>query len=146
MIGPDDMQMLFIGFEDGVSLPKAKREIIKLLRERYRVRGKDINPFTIRTTKEFMEESAQVRGIFQIVLVAIASISLLVEAAVTAGELLLQLGDWISNRKVITFIEGQFLALCAMSNLIQQSLISQRHQTYRSRQQKRGRKFPSSPS
>tara|TARA_R110000772_G_scaffold134717_15_gene243375 strand:+ start:3865 stop:4383 length:519 start_codon:yes stop_codon:yes gene_type:complete len=82
LTGPDDMQMLFIGFEDGVSLPKAKREIIKLLRERYRVRGKDINPFTIRTTKEFMEESAQVRGIFQIVLVAIASISLLVEAAV----------------------------------------------------------------
>ncbi|WP_417609505.1 ABC transporter permease [Parasphingorhabdus sp.] len=76
--GPDDLQMLFVGFEDGVSLPRAKREITRLLRERYRVRGKEINPFTIRTTEEFMKESAQVTGIFQIVLVAIASISLLV--------------------------------------------------------------------
>lgn len=78
LAGPDDLQMLFVGFEDGVSLPQAKREMTKLLRERYRVRDKDINPFTIRTTEEFMKESAQVTGIFQIVLVAIASISLLV--------------------------------------------------------------------
>lgn len=78
LAGPDDLQMLFVGFEDGVSLPQAKREMTRLLRERYRVRGKDINPFTIRTTEEFMKESAQVTGIFQIVLVAIASISLLV--------------------------------------------------------------------
>ncbi|GAA0484343.1 ABC transporter permease [Parasphingorhabdus litoris] len=78
LAGPDDLQVLFVGFEDGVSLPEAKREMTKLLRERYRVRGKDINPFTIRTTEEFMKESAQVTSIFQIVLVAIASISLLV--------------------------------------------------------------------
>lgn len=78
LAGPDDLQVLFVGFEDGVSLPQAKREMTRLLRERYRVRGKNINPFTIRTTEEFMKESAQVTGIFQIVLVAIASISLLV--------------------------------------------------------------------
>ncbi|MEP3225073.1 MAG: ABC transporter permease [Parasphingorhabdus sp.] len=78
LAGPDDLQVLFVGFQDGVSLPQAKREMTRLLRERYRVRGKDINPFTIRTTEEFMKESAQVTGIFQIVLVAIASISLLV--------------------------------------------------------------------
>lgn len=78
LAGPDDLQVLFVGFEDGESLPQAKREMTRLLRERYRVRGKNINPFTIRTTEEFMKESAQVTGIFQIVLVAIASISLLV--------------------------------------------------------------------
>ncbi len=78
LAGPDDLQLLFVGFQNGISLPEAKREMTKLLRERYRVRGKDINPFTIRTTEEFMKESAQVTGIFQIVLVAIASISLLV--------------------------------------------------------------------
>jgi putative ABC transport system permease protein len=55
-----------------------KREITRVLRERYRVRPKDANPFTVRTTEEFMEETATVTGIFQAVLVAIASISLLV--------------------------------------------------------------------
>ena len=78
LAGPDDLQMLFVGFEDGVSLPKAKREMTALLRDRYRVRDKEINPFTIRTTEEFMKEAGQVTSIFQIVLVAIASISLLV--------------------------------------------------------------------
>ncbi len=37
-----------------------------------------MQPFTIRTTAEFIEESGQVTAIFQAVLVAIASISLLV--------------------------------------------------------------------
>ena len=78
LAGPDDLQVLFVGFEDGVSLPQAKREMRRLLRDRYKVRGKDVEPFTIRTTEEFMKQSAQVTGIFQIVLVAIASISLLV--------------------------------------------------------------------
>lgn len=78
LAGPDDLQVLFVGFEDGISLPQAKREMTKLMRDRYKVRGKDVNPFTIRTTEEFMKQSAQVTGIFQIVLVAIASISLLV--------------------------------------------------------------------
>ena len=76
--GPDDLHVLSIGIEDGVSLKKAKRDITRVLRERYRVRGKDANPFTVRTTEEFMEETATVTGIFQAVLVAIASISLLV--------------------------------------------------------------------
>jgi putative ABC transport system permease protein len=42
------------------------------------VQAGEINPFSIRTTEEFMKESGQVTGIFQAVLVAIASISLLV--------------------------------------------------------------------
>jgi len=76
--GPDDLHVLSVGIDDGVSLEKAKRDITRLLRERYRVRGKDANPFTVRTTEEFMEETAMVTGVFQAVLVAIASISLLV--------------------------------------------------------------------
>ncbi|HEY0044667.1 MAG TPA: ABC transporter permease [Allosphingosinicella sp.] len=76
--GPDDLHVLSIGIEDGVSLKTAKRDITRVLRERYRVRGKDANPFTVRTTEEFMEETSTVTGIFQAVLVAIASISLLV--------------------------------------------------------------------
>ena len=78
LTGPDDLHVLFVGLEDGVSLKQAKRDITRLLRDRYRVRDKDANPFTVRTTEEFMEESATVTGIFQAVLVAIASISLLV--------------------------------------------------------------------
>jgi putative ABC transport system permease protein len=78
MAGPDDLQVLAVGVEDGVSLEKTKREITRVLRERYRVRPKDASPFTVRTTEEFMEETATVTGIFQAVLVAIASISLLV--------------------------------------------------------------------
>ena len=77
-LGPDDLQVVFVGFEDGVNLPKAKKQMIEVLRDRNRVPDGEINPFTIRTTEEFMKESGTVTGIFQAVLVAIASISLLV--------------------------------------------------------------------
>ncbi|HEX8482076.1 MAG TPA: ABC transporter permease [Allosphingosinicella sp.] len=77
-LGPDDLRILFVGIEDGVALGKVKREISRLLRDRYRVRDGEGSPFIIRTTEEFMEETAMVTGIFQAVLVAIASISLLV--------------------------------------------------------------------
>ncbi len=78
MQGPDDLHLLLVGFEDGINLPTAKKEITTILRSRYRVPEDDISPFTIRTTEEFMKESSKVTGIFQGVLVAIASISLLV--------------------------------------------------------------------
>jgi putative ABC transport system permease protein len=77
-MGPDDLRILFVGIEEGVSLGKTKRDMARLLRDRYRVRDGEGSPFTIRTTEEFMKESAMVTGIFQAVLVAIASISLLV--------------------------------------------------------------------
>ena len=48
------------------------------MRDRYHVPKGDISPFTVRTTEEFMAETAKVTGIFQALLVAIASISLLV--------------------------------------------------------------------
>ncbi len=77
-LGPDDLQALFVGFEDGVSLAAAKRDMARVLAQRNRVQPGAVNPFTIRTTEEFMEESGRVLGVFQLVLVAIASISLLV--------------------------------------------------------------------
>lgn len=77
-LGPDDLQALFVGFEDGVSLATAKREMIAVLKDRNRVQAGEINPFTVRTTEEFMQESSRVTSVFQLVLVAIASISLLV--------------------------------------------------------------------
>jgi putative ABC transport system permease protein len=80
-LGPDDLRILFVGIEDGVALGKVKREISRLLRDRYRVRTGEGSPFIIRTTEEFMEETAMVTGIFQAVLVAIASISLLSAAS-----------------------------------------------------------------
>ena len=76
--GPDDLHVLYVGFDDGIDLEEAKREMTRLLRERYSVGRRDVQPFTIRTTAEFIEESSQVTAIFQSVLVAIASISLLV--------------------------------------------------------------------
>jgi putative ABC transport system permease protein len=76
--GPDDLHVLYVGFDDGTDLEGAKREMTRLLRERYNVGRRDVQPFTIRTTAEFIEESSQVTAIFQSVLVAIASISLLV--------------------------------------------------------------------
>jgi putative ABC transport system permease protein len=76
--GPDDLHVLYVGFEDGTDLEDSKREMTRLLRERYSVERRDVQPFTIRTTAEFIEESSQVTAIFQSVLVAIASISLLV--------------------------------------------------------------------
>jgi putative ABC transport system permease protein len=76
--GPDDLHVLYVGFEDGTDLEEAKREMTRLLRDRYSVAPRDVQPFTIRTTAEFIEESSTVTAIFQAVLVAIASISLLV--------------------------------------------------------------------
>lgn len=76
--GPDDLQLAFVGFEEGYSLRQAKEDITAVLKDRYRVRDGDPNPFRIRTTEEFIEESQTVTGILQAVLVAIASISLLV--------------------------------------------------------------------
>ncbi|HZG08677.1 MAG TPA: ABC transporter permease [Allosphingosinicella sp.] len=76
--GPDDLHVLYVGFEDGTDLEAAKRDMTRLLRERYNVERRDVQPFTIRTTAEFIEESSTVTTIFQAVLVAIASISLLV--------------------------------------------------------------------
>jgi putative ABC transport system permease protein len=76
--GPDDLHALFVGFEDGVNLADAKKQMVKVMRDRYRVPKGEISPFTIRTTEEFMKETGKVTSIFQGVLVAIASISLLV--------------------------------------------------------------------
>lgn len=76
--GPDDVTLLFVGFEDEESLLAGQKEIKRLLRDRYRVQKGKINPFTVRTTTEIAETTSQVTQIFQAVLVAIASISLLV--------------------------------------------------------------------
>jgi putative ABC transport system permease protein len=76
--GPDDLHVLFVGFEDGIEITSTKKEMIRILRDRYRVPKGEISPFTIRTTEEFMEQTGIVTGIFQMLLVAIASISLLV--------------------------------------------------------------------
>ncbi|MFY8076092.1 MAG: ABC transporter permease [Sphingorhabdus lacus] len=76
--GPDDVTLLFVGFEDEDALLAGQKEIKNLLRDRYRVQKGKINPFTVRTTTEIAETTGQVTQIFQAVLVAIASISLLV--------------------------------------------------------------------
>jgi putative ABC transport system permease protein len=76
--GPDDVTLLFVGFEDEDSLLAGQKEIKKLLRDRYRVQKGKINPFTVRTTTEIAETTGQATQIFQALLVAIASISLLV--------------------------------------------------------------------
>jgi len=78
LAGPDDLHLLFVGFEDGVDLVDAKRQMRRLLRERYNLAPRDVAPFIIRTTEEFIAQSAQVTSVFQAVLVTIASISLLV--------------------------------------------------------------------
>ncbi len=76
--GPDDLSVLFVGFDDGVNLATAKKAMVRVLRARNNVAKGDISPFTINTTEEFLKESSTVTGVFQAVLVAIASISLLV--------------------------------------------------------------------
>ena len=76
--GPDDVTLLFVGFDDEESLVAGDKEIKTLLRDRYQVSKGKITPFTVRTTTEIAETSGQVTQIFQAVLVAIASISLLV--------------------------------------------------------------------
>ena len=76
--GPDDVQLAFVAFEEGASLARGKDDIVAVLKDRYRVREGEVSPFTVRTTEEFVEQSQFITGILQAVLVAIASISLLV--------------------------------------------------------------------
>ena len=76
--GPDDVTLIFVGFDDEDALLSGQKEIERLLRDRYRVAKGKINPFTVRTTTEIAETTGEVTQIFQAVLVAIASISLLV--------------------------------------------------------------------
>ena len=76
--GPDDLHVLFVGFDEGVELAEAKRNMVRVLRARNNVPKGEISPFTINTTEEFMKQSGLVTSVFQGVLVAIASISLLV--------------------------------------------------------------------
>ena len=59
-------------------MAEGKDAIVNVLKDRYRVKPGEINPFTVRTTEEFVEQSNFVTGILQAVLVSIASISLLV--------------------------------------------------------------------
>ena len=76
--GPDDIHVAFVGFDDEPSLIAGQKEMKKILRERYRVAKGKINPFTVRTTTEIAEVTGEATQIFQALLVAIASISLLV--------------------------------------------------------------------
>jgi putative ABC transport system permease protein len=59
-------------------LYQGKLDIVSLLRDRYRVRAQQDNPFSVQTTEEFARKKARISTIFRNVLVAIASISLLV--------------------------------------------------------------------
>ncbi|UVO54805.1 ABC transporter permease [Sphingomonas sp. SUN039] len=76
--GPDDLHVLFVGFDDGIELAEAKKNIVRVLRARNNVPKGEISPFTVNTTEEFMKQTGVVTSVFQGVLVAIASISLLV--------------------------------------------------------------------
>ncbi|MEM6827282.1 MAG: ABC transporter permease, partial [Pseudomonadota bacterium] len=78
LAGPDDLQLAFVSFNEGASLRDAKRQITAVMEDRYRVRNGEINPFKVRTTQEFLEESQELTSILQWLLVSIASISLLV--------------------------------------------------------------------
>ncbi|MEO0872938.1 MAG: FtsX-like permease family protein, partial [Pseudomonadota bacterium] len=75
---PDDLPLAFVAFRGDASLTRGKDDITKVLRDRYRVKEGDVQPFTVRTTEEFVEQSNFITGILQAVLVSIASISLLV--------------------------------------------------------------------
>lgn len=76
--GPDDLSSLYVGFEDGADLIDGKKRLVTVLRQRNKVDKGEVEPFTVRTTEEFMRQSETVTAVFQAVLVAIASISLLV--------------------------------------------------------------------
>jgi putative ABC transport system permease protein len=76
--GPDDIHLAFVGFEDEETLVAGQKEIKKLLNDRYRIAKGKVSPFTVRTTTEIAEVTGQATQIFQALLVAIASISLLV--------------------------------------------------------------------
>jgi putative ABC transport system permease protein len=78
LMGPDDLSMLFVGFDPAIELEEGKRDLVRLMRDRYNVERGETQPFTVRTTEEFQEQTGTVTAIFQAVLVAIASISLLV--------------------------------------------------------------------
>jgi len=75
---PDAIDLLFVQFSRDTSLKDGKNAIAEILRDRYRIREGENDPFTLSTTEEFVRETGSIIGIVQTVLGAIAAISLLV--------------------------------------------------------------------
>lgn len=75
---PDAIDLLFVQFSRDTSLADGKNAIAEILRDRYRIREGQNDPFTLSTTEEFVRETGSIIGVVQTVLGAIAAISLLV--------------------------------------------------------------------
>lgn len=127
--GPDDLSVLFVGFVDGVNLAVAKRDMIRVIRARNNIRNDDVSPFTVNTTEEFLKQSSSVTSVLQVLLVAIASISLLVGGIgimnimlVSVTERTREIGLRMALGATVRDIRNQFLveaaALCVIGGTI----------------------------
>lgn len=75
---PDAIDLALVAFRKGYDQQQGIEQVRDILRKRYRVGDRDIEPFTISSTAEFMAQSRAIVTAVQFGLVGIAGISLMV--------------------------------------------------------------------
>jgi len=75
---PESVDVIFVQYQRNQPLNDARNDAVNLLRQRYRVKEGEIDPFTVYTTEEFAKQSDSIIDVLRIILGSIASISLIV--------------------------------------------------------------------
>ncbi len=74
----DAVSVIFVSVAEGWMMDDVERQMGEVLRQRYRVRAGADDPFAIRNMSEIVETRAEARQVFNILLAAVASVSLVV--------------------------------------------------------------------
>jgi putative ABC transport system permease protein len=74
---PTGVGLILVSVRDAQSMPAVEEQVEAVLRQRHRVRGSD-NPFNVQNMSEMLETRAEAGRVFNLLLAAVASVSLLV--------------------------------------------------------------------
>ena len=74
----DAVSVIFVSVAEGWMMDDVERQMGEVLRQRYRVRAGADDPFAIRNMSEIVETRAEARQVFNMLLAAVASVSLVV--------------------------------------------------------------------
>ncbi len=75
---PDSVQVIFVAFQEGTDMTRAKEDVENVLRARYRVGDDELQGFSAFSMEEQLQSAESILGAFSIGLAGIASISLVV--------------------------------------------------------------------
>ena len=74
----DTVSVIFVSVAEGWMMDDVERQMAEVLRQRHRVRAGADDPFAIRNMSEIVETRAEARQVFNMLLAAVASVSLVV--------------------------------------------------------------------